>query len=186
MALSVLPARIYERRDLAATWTSVNPILGPTEIGHETDTGYFKIGDGATAWNSLAYWRGNPAKYIIAFSFTGGVLTNNQLLGLHEVAVPLTIPANFGAYGIYASQAGGTVNATGSTVMTVGKALAASPNTFSTIGTITIAAGTVTPTFATTGGVAQSFAQGDMIRVTGPASPDATFANFYCTIVAHE
>jgi hypothetical protein len=182
----VISVRFFQRNDTAAAWASANPILGAGEIGLESDTGKFKIGNGTTAWNSLAYWSGSPAKYIIGFSFTAGVLANNQLLGLHEFAVAVTIPANFGAYSIYTSQAGGTANAAGSTVMTVAKALAASPNTFSTIGTITIALGTVTPTFATTGGVAQSFAQGDMIRVTGPATADATFANFYCTIVAHE
>lgn len=178
--------RFLQRSDLAATWTSANPVLGMGEIGYESDTNHFKIGNGVTAWNSLAYWSGNPAKYIIGFSFTAGVLANSQLLGLHEFAVAVTIPANFGVFGIYTSQAGGTANATGSTVITVGKALAASPNSFSTIGTITIGTGTVTPTFATTGGLAQSFAQGDMIRVIGPATADLTFANFYCTIVAHE
>ena len=43
------------RRDLAANWTSVNPVLATGEAGYETDTGLFKIGDGATAWNDLPY-----------------------------------------------------------------------------------------------------------------------------------
>jgi hypothetical protein len=125
-------------------------------------------------------------KYIIGVSFVGGVLAASQLLGFHRFAAGVTIPANFGAYGNYASKAGGTANATASTVVNVDKAAAASPNTFSNIGTITFALGTVTPTFATSGGAAQTFAQGDVLRVVGPASPDATFANFYGTIVAHE
>src|SRR6056300_173408 len=37
-------------------WTSVNPTLKAGEIGYETDTGNFKIGDGSTAWNSLSYF----------------------------------------------------------------------------------------------------------------------------------
>lgn len=43
------------RRDTAANWTAANPTLASGEIGLETDTDQIKIGDGATAWNSLAY-----------------------------------------------------------------------------------------------------------------------------------
>ena len=46
---------IQIRRDTAANWTSVNPILAVGEQGFETDTGKFKIGTGSTAWNSLLY-----------------------------------------------------------------------------------------------------------------------------------
>lgn len=48
-------ARMFQRRDTAANWTSANPVLGDGEWGKETDTGRVKMGDGATAWNSLAY-----------------------------------------------------------------------------------------------------------------------------------
>ena len=47
--------RILLRRDTAATWTSANSILASGEIGYETDTGRFKIGNASTAWTSLAY-----------------------------------------------------------------------------------------------------------------------------------
>ncbi len=46
---------IQVRRDTAANWTSVNPTLAAGEIGFETNTLKFKIGNGSTAWNSLAY-----------------------------------------------------------------------------------------------------------------------------------
>lgn len=48
------------RRDLAATWTSVNPVLGNGEKGLEIDTTWMKIGDGVTAWTALPYWHGPP------------------------------------------------------------------------------------------------------------------------------
>ena len=47
--------RIQLRRDTAADWTSANPVLAEGEIGLERDTDQFKIGDGTTAWSSLAY-----------------------------------------------------------------------------------------------------------------------------------
>jgi len=53
--MTTLEYQILLRRDTAATWTSENPVLGEGEIGYETDTGYIKIGDGTTAWTSLAY-----------------------------------------------------------------------------------------------------------------------------------
>jgi hypothetical protein len=43
------------RRDTAANWTAANPTLSLGEPGVETDTGFVKIGDGSTAWTSLAY-----------------------------------------------------------------------------------------------------------------------------------
>ena len=47
--------RISLRNDLAATWTSVNPVLLKGEIGIEIDTGKFKFGDGSKQWNALKY-----------------------------------------------------------------------------------------------------------------------------------
>lgn len=47
--------QIQIRRGTAAQWTSANPTLASGEWGFETDTKKGKIGDGSTAWNSLAY-----------------------------------------------------------------------------------------------------------------------------------
>ena len=47
--------QIQTRRGTAASWTSTNPTLAAGEIGFESDTGKFKIGNGSTAWASLAY-----------------------------------------------------------------------------------------------------------------------------------
>ena len=52
--------QILTRRGTAASWTSTNPTLGAGEIGYETDTGNFKIGTGAAAWASLAYFNKDP------------------------------------------------------------------------------------------------------------------------------
>lgn len=51
-----MPTRIQFRRDTAANWTSANPTLASGELGLETDTGAYKVGDGSTAWTSLSYW----------------------------------------------------------------------------------------------------------------------------------
>ena len=49
-------ARFEIRRDSAAGWLAVNPVLLAGEPGFEEDTGKHKIGDGATAWSGLSYF----------------------------------------------------------------------------------------------------------------------------------
>ena len=51
-----MATRMQQRRGTAATWTSANPILGVGEIGYETDTNKFKIGDGSNRWVNLTYF----------------------------------------------------------------------------------------------------------------------------------
>ena len=48
--------RFKLRNDTAADWTAANPVLLQGEIGVETDTRRYKIGDGTTAWSSLSYY----------------------------------------------------------------------------------------------------------------------------------
>lgn len=43
------------RRGTTAEWASANPTLAAGELGLETTTSQFKIGNGTTAWNSLSY-----------------------------------------------------------------------------------------------------------------------------------
>jgi hypothetical protein len=48
--------KLQVRRDTAANWTTANPTLSAGEIGYETDTGKFKIGNGSTVWASLVHF----------------------------------------------------------------------------------------------------------------------------------
>ncbi len=54
-----MATQIQVRRDTAANWTSADPTLATGEIGFETDQNKFKIGDGSTAYTSLAYAGGS-------------------------------------------------------------------------------------------------------------------------------
>lgn len=47
--------QIQFRRGTASEWTSANPILALAEMGIETDTDLFKIGDGVLHWQDLDY-----------------------------------------------------------------------------------------------------------------------------------
>ena len=70
--------RILIRRDTAANWTSANPTLASGELGGETDTGKLKLGNGSTAWNSLAY--------------QGGVTSVNGNTGVVTGLAPISSP----------------------------------------------------------------------------------------------
>ncbi len=50
--------KLEQRSDTAANWTSNNPTLGVGEIGFETDTGKFKIGNNTATWTALDYGGG--------------------------------------------------------------------------------------------------------------------------------
>jgi len=52
-------ARMQQRRGTAAEWTAANPVLQAGELGYETDTEKFKIGNGTSNWNDLDYWEGS-------------------------------------------------------------------------------------------------------------------------------
>jgi hypothetical protein len=51
-----MATRMQQRRGTSAEWSAVNPILAAGEVGVETDTLKFKIGNGTSSWSSLKYF----------------------------------------------------------------------------------------------------------------------------------
>jgi hypothetical protein len=51
-----MATRMQQRRGTAAQWTAANPVLAAGEIGFETDTNKFKMGNGTSAWSALQYF----------------------------------------------------------------------------------------------------------------------------------
>jgi hypothetical protein len=51
-----MATRMQQRRGTAQQWTDANPRLAAGEIGLETDTNKFKIGDDVNFWDDLAYF----------------------------------------------------------------------------------------------------------------------------------
>jgi len=116
--------------------------------------------------------QGAASPYLVGFDVPG-VLTAGAVFA-HVFAAPAAFAVNFAG-----SQARGSANAAGTPLITFAKALAASPLSFSNIGTLTFAAGTVTPAWVAAS--APGFAVGDTIRglvTTG----DTTFADLYLTL----
>lgn len=78
-----MATKIQFRRDTAANWTSANPTLSDAELGLETDTRKFKIGDGSTAWASLSYG-----------ALTGSVSSANITQAVSDKSANYTIQAS--------------------------------------------------------------------------------------------
>lgn len=74
------------RRGTAADWTSTNPTLAAGEFGYETDTGKAKIGNGSTAWNSLAYALTGSAGTVTSVTagtgLSGGTISSSGTISL--------------------------------------------------------------------------------------------------------
>lgn len=56
-----MATRMQQRRGTAAQWTAANPTLAAGEIGFETDTSKFKMGNGSSNWEALPYFSNNSA-----------------------------------------------------------------------------------------------------------------------------
>jgi hypothetical protein len=50
-----MPIQIQLRRGTQTEWSNANPVLAQGEVGLETNSRRFKVGDGVTNWNSLEY-----------------------------------------------------------------------------------------------------------------------------------
>jgi hypothetical protein len=95
---------IQLRRDIAADWTSVNPVLAQGEAGLETDTNQLKFGDGVTVWNSLPYFAGSaydtiaeegtPLTQRETLNFVGGGITAADDAGNTRTNVTLDATLN--------------------------------------------------------------------------------------------
>jgi hypothetical protein len=82
-----MATRMQQRRGTAAQWTAANPVLAAGEIGFETDTNKFKMGNGTSAWASLAYFA-NATELAAAIDAVVGIAPET-LDTLAEIAASL-------------------------------------------------------------------------------------------------
>jgi hypothetical protein len=83
--------QIQVRRGTASQWTSANPTLASGEWGFETDTGKTKIGNGSTAWTSLAYVGAGTVTSITAGTgLSGGTITATGTIAIDSTVATLT------------------------------------------------------------------------------------------------
>jgi hypothetical protein len=74
-----MATRMQQRRGTAAQWTAANPILAAGEIGFETDTNKFKMGNGSSTWTALQYFANAAELAAIVDGAPGLLNTLNEL-----------------------------------------------------------------------------------------------------------
>ena len=89
--------RLQVRRGTSAGWTNANPTLYAGEMGYETDTGRFKIGDGSTAWSSLDYGSVLPDNFIAGsgISLTQGSNGSTLTISLSDPTIQVADITDF-------------------------------------------------------------------------------------------
>lgn len=70
---------IQLKRQHAAVWAQINPVLKMAEPGVESNTGRVKIGDGITKWNDLKYLALNQESDGVVLTSDTGVVSTNML-----------------------------------------------------------------------------------------------------------
>jgi hypothetical protein len=89
-----MATRMQQRRGTAAQWISTNsgngPILNAGEIGYETDTNKFKIGDGTNHWVSLDYFI--DASSTVNPAFGSSITFEGSTSDAYETTLQVTDP----------------------------------------------------------------------------------------------
>lgn len=86
-----MATRIQLRRDTLASWNTNNPILSQGEVGYETDSNKFKIGDGSSTWFALDYFGGEVdlSGYLTTSSASSTYLTQVSASTIYATKVDL-------------------------------------------------------------------------------------------------
>lgn len=181
---------IQHKRGTSTNWTSSNPTLAAGEIGYETDTGKFKIGDGASTWSALSYFEvasgagsGTVTSITAGTGLSGGTITTSGTIALSHLGIEsLTDPnadrvlfwddsassAQWLTLGTNLSISGTTINATDTnTTYTAGTGLTLSGTEFS------VTANTYQPLDADLTAIAALSADGLLRKTSGTWGMDS-------------
>jgi|688.fasta_scaffold07277_18 hypothetical protein len=85
-----MATRMQQRRGTASQWTSANPVLNAGEMGWESDTNKFKIGDGTNHWADLDYFI--DANSTVNPSFGTSIVFEGATADSYETTLQVTDP----------------------------------------------------------------------------------------------
>lgn len=138
--------QILLRRDIAANWASVNPVLAYGELGIDTTNAQARIGDGSTPWNLLPlfiraagadsiYGSGNDGD----LSITSGTTTLTRDMNVANLSISAGATLATAGYRLFVDgtlSGAGTISNTGGAGATAGTAGAAAVSGYYGGGTI--------------------------------------------------
>lgn len=87
MAQQTLTTRIVLRNDVQANWTENNPKLLKGEIGLESDTKRYKIGNGVDTWDLLPYFANIDSEDAMSLKILIDMLDKDDFGSVNEVLV---------------------------------------------------------------------------------------------------
>ena len=93
MAEKTLNTRQKQKYDTSTNWTTNNPVLLAGELGIESDTNKFKIGNGTSAWNELDYVGSEVTLYSTTGQNTDGAMTQKAVTDSLPQAVEIDASA---------------------------------------------------------------------------------------------
>jgi hypothetical protein len=99
-----MATKIQVRRDTSSNWGILNVVLSAGEIGFETNTNKFKIGNGSSAWSALPYF--SEAQDLSAYLTTASASTSY----LTQTSASTTYLTQASASTTYLTQASGSTN----------------------------------------------------------------------------
>ena len=106
-----MAVQIQMRRDTASNWTTNDPTLAAGEWGLETDTSKFKIGNGSTTWDNLAY-SSLPSNVLslAGGAMTGAITTNSTFDGVDIATRDAVLTSTTTTANAALPKAGGTLS----------------------------------------------------------------------------
>jgi len=190
-----MSTRMQQRRGTSSQWTTANSVLASGEIGFETNTGKFKIGNGTSAWADLVYYASsddvaaiidgaptalNTLKELAAAIDNNASFASTIVQSLSEKASTASVSTSFTSERSYTNSAitsaiDSEVSSRNSAISTAVSGLAslASPALTGTPTAPTAAAGTNTTQVATTA-YAKAAADAARTAAEATAASDAT------------
>ena len=133
-----MATRMQQRRGTAAQWTAANPTLAAGEIGFETDTNKFKMGNGSSAWTALSYFSNTTAlEALLNDSAPAALNTLNEIAAAinDDPAFFTTIATNLSNHASDTTDIHGIANtAVLATTSDISNAIAGVTNDYSTMG----------------------------------------------------
>jgi hypothetical protein len=81
---------MQQRRGTASQWTSANPVLNAGEMGWESDTNKFKIGDGTNHWADLDYFADTNSTVVPTFGTS--IVFEGATADSYETTLQVTDP----------------------------------------------------------------------------------------------
>ena len=133
-----MATRMQQRRGTAAQWTSANPVLNAGEMGWESDTNKFKMGDGTNHWADLDYFIDSNSTVNPAFGTS--IVFEGATADSYETTLQVTDPT--------ADRTITLPDATGTVALTSDISVTASSTTTFSNKSISLGSNTVTSTLA--------------------------------------